>query len=268
MNQHLTIAQSSASPEISDRADSPSAPHHKDLADAPLRHRDYITLWIVPLPKSGTANLFRPVFLSPEELKQIDHCQTEVAKRTALYSAAYTRIILAMHTGVDPQAIELKRGPNHKPFLLSPALPLQYNVSHSKDQFVMAISRHNAVGVDVEYRDGTVNIDELSTYLKINPGKNSSDPFSMRRFYDYWVTHEALQKCAGAAAPEHFLPLEYLHPDRQQLVAFGMTQYYQRLEIIDGYSLCLAMAEHNQQIYIKRIPADTMKAHGVQMFAS
>lgn len=257
MNQENKTARESRSPAL-DHDRMPSHYHNKNNSSSTLQSRDYLTLWIVPLPSEAKVALFRPTFLNQEELDRIENYKTVQAKRTALYSAAYTRIILAMHTGVDPHTIELSKGPFNKPYLQNPALHLHYNVSHSKDQFVMAISRHGAVGVDVEYRDETVNIDELVQYLKIDKKCNESGLRSMRLFYDYWVTHEALQKCAGAAAPETFLPLDYLRPEKQHVDAFGLQPYYQRLDIVDGYSLCLAMLEQNQQVYIKRIPAGAM----------
>jgi phosphopantetheinyl transferase len=259
MNQQLKTARASWSQTSDfDQNRLPSQHHNRNNSSSATHSRDYLTLWIVPVPGEATYALFRPTFLSKEELNHIENCKTVQAKRTALYSAAYMRIILAMHTGVDPHTIELSKGPYNKPYLQHPAVPLHYNVSHSKDQFVMAISRHSAVGVDVEYRDETVNIDELVHYLKIDKKLVTSGSRSMRLFYDYWVTHESLQKCAGAAAPDAFLPLDYLRPEKQQVDAFGLLQYYQRLEIIDGYSLCLAMQERNQQIYIKRIPAGAL----------
>jgi 4'-phosphopantetheinyl transferase len=257
MNQEMKTARESSSPALDhDRA--PLQHYNKNNSSSAWQSRDYLTLWIVPLPSEAKLALFRPTFLSQKELDHIENCKSVQAKRTALYSAAYTRIILAMHTGVDPHTIELSKGPFNKPYLQNPAVHLHYNVSHSKDQFVMAISRHGAVGVDVEYRDETVNIDELVQYLKIDKKFSESGLRSMRLFYDYWVTHEALQKCAGAAAPDAFLPLDYLKPEKQQVEAFGLQLYYQRLDIVAGYSLCLAMQEQNQQVYIKRIPAGAM----------
>jgi phosphopantetheinyl transferase len=259
MNQQMKTAREIWAPSAElAQEHTPSPLYYRNHYSSPLQSRDYLTLWIVPLPKESTYATFRPAFLSQKELDRIENCKSQQAKRTALYSAAYTRIILAMHTGVDPHSIELSKGLFNKPYLQNPAANLHYNVSHSKDQFVMAISRHGAVGVDVEYRDETVNIDELVLYLKIDKTCNQPGLRSMRLFYDYWVTHEALQKCAGAAAPEQFLPLDYLRPEKQQVDAFGLQLCYQRLEIIDGYSLCLAMQEQNQQVYIKRIPAGAM----------
>ena len=57
------------------------------------------------------------------------------------------------YLGLDPRALEFSRGEHGKPMLATPGTgPLQFNLSHSGDLALYAVSDAGAVGIDVEVR--------------------------------------------------------------------------------------------------------------------
>jgi 4'-phosphopantetheinyl transferase len=92
-----------------------------------------------------------------------------VAARWAL------REILAGYLGRDPAGIELRFGERGKPTLAEADRPLHFNLSHSGERALIAISEEREVGVDVQL-------------IGSRPAQ----------FYAEWTRREAVAKCHGA----------------------------------------------------------------------
>jgi 4'-phosphopantetheinyl transferase len=61
------------------------------------------------------------------------------------------RGLLGAYLGVDADTITIKRDSHGKPHLAGPVgADLQFNLSHSGDHLIVAIGRHQALGVDIE----------------------------------------------------------------------------------------------------------------------
>lgn len=122
-----------------------------------------------------------------------------VAARWAL------RQVLARYLAVeDPADVELESGPHGKPALPPPA-PLRFNLSHSGDLALVALSDEREVGIDVETvepgRDlvalARIGLDEsAAAAVREAPAERQT-----AAFYDAWVRREAIVKCSGAGLP-------------------------------------------------------------------
>ena len=103
--------------------------------------------------------------------------QFHFAKDSAAFicSRATLRSILAQYTNIDPCEIRFHYTPYGKPFLdpLQNPHHLHFNVSHSHQAIIYAISQGYEVGVDIEYMNHTID------YLSI--AKNFFSPYE----YDY-----------------------------------------------------------------------------------
>ncbi len=67
-----------------------------------------------------------------------------IAGRSAL------RRVLAMYVGGEPRDLSFDYGPHGKPSLCGDNAAVRFNLSHSGDKFVLAVSRECEVGVDIE----------------------------------------------------------------------------------------------------------------------
>ncbi|HEY6729935.1 MAG TPA: hypothetical protein VI039_02805 [Solirubrobacterales bacterium] len=85
------------------------------------------------------------------------------------------RRVLAVYLGEEPARIQLEKGEHGKPRLAGNEPPLKFNLSHSGDLALVAVSGANEMGVDVE---------------RLRP-KREAD------YYWRWACHEAEVKCRG-----------------------------------------------------------------------
>jgi phosphopantetheinyl transferase len=85
------------------------------------------------------------------------------------------RAVLAVYLREQPEQIRLERGEHGKPRLAGGAARLQFNLSHSGELALVAVSGELEVGVDVQW---------------MRPKRGEA-------FYRRWACHEAHVKCLG-----------------------------------------------------------------------
>ena len=88
------------------------------------------------------------------------------------WDAEYFKVILGRYLNVSPEEVEFEYHPNGKPALSSRLLhpALCFNLSHSDELLLLAVTYHRAVGIDVE----TIHSD-----LEVENSRNNS--FHQRR---------------------------------------------------------------------------------------
>lgn len=87
-----------------------------------------------------------------------------------------SRQVLATYLETTPEALEFEAGERGKPRLRD-AGDVEFNLSHSGELVVVAVTRGRAIGVDVE---------------RIDPEHDRT-----AAFYEEWVRREATLKCLG-----------------------------------------------------------------------
>jgi hypothetical protein len=141
------------------------------------------------------------------------------------------RQILARCLGGDPDGAELRAGEHGKPMLAERPPRLRFNLSHSADLALVAVSAECEVGVDVERERGGRDFVRLAgrgldpqTHAAV---RAAAPEDRAATFYAAWVRREAVAKCAGAGLGA---PL----PDRP-ISVLG-------LEVATGHAAALAVA--------------------------
>lgn len=146
---------------------------------------------------------------------------------------AFLRSQLQQATEQAAADLILCEGPNGKPFLQDHAV--WFNLSHSRDLAVMALSQEEPLGIDVEFVDRTVDITGLAQSC-FGPHENEAlnalpaDDHAAR-FFAFWTAKEAFMKLTGKGmtqAPKTIaldlvagLPVGYLGPtDRATQACF------------------------------------------------
>jgi phosphopantetheinyl transferase len=128
--------------------------------------------------------------------------------RTVASSDDFKRRILSHYAAVAPREWCFEVGDRGKPKLAGPDLPeqlqsLQFNLSHSRDWLVCAISGAASVGVDLEYCDPGRDTRKLA-HRFFHPDEVATIDVCdaaghVDRFYDYWTLKEARVKASGEA---------------------------------------------------------------------
>jgi 4'-phosphopantetheinyl transferase len=166
-------------------------------ADAPRTDlgKDEAHVWIVRLDASSEA----AVLLSADERERAERFHFQRDKNCFINSHAALRRILGNYLSKDPGALEFAYNPHGKPHL--PGAPLQFNLSHSGDLALIAITTASAIGVDVELirddlsiaalADAILSEQELTAFREMSPAEQRSE------FFRIWVIKEAYTKAIG-----------------------------------------------------------------------
>jgi len=105
------------------------------------RHMPYVDVWVVPV--DCAADWLIP---TPAEAERAARFVSEPLRRRYLRAHAALRAILQTYTGAP---LDFGVAEHGKPYL--PAEPeLEFNLSHSHEMALVAVSRDVAIGVDVE----------------------------------------------------------------------------------------------------------------------
>ena len=143
-------------------------------------------------------------FLNSTELRRAERFYRELDKNRFIICRSILKIILATHTKLGAKKINLDYHLNKKPYLASHP-SLHFNVSHSEDYAVIAISQ-SQVGIDIEYIAEDFNFTNLlpdifndNEILAIQTAVNKK-----HAFYTSWTRKEALVKAMGKGIDDDF----------------------------------------------------------------
>jgi 4'-phosphopantetheinyl transferase len=164
-----------------------------------------LQIWKIHLddPNAAPDQLF--TLLDEDEKKNALHFRFEKHRRRYITSHAAMRNILAEQLNIPIPQLNIRLHENGKPYLLTN--PLHFNLSHSEELAVLAISFQGDVGIDVEHIKPDVNALEITKRFfhplefeqlqKIPPEKRQD------YFYLCWTGKEAYVKTKGLGIANH-----------------------------------------------------------------
>ncbi len=112
------------------------------------------------------------------------------------------RMVLGLYVSADPQSLEFHTGPMGKPALVQTFTDLRFNLSHSGDLALIAVSRGREVGVDVERVQRDIEFDPIVEHY-FDPRetwdlRTAPPQERVRKFFDLWTRKEACVKAEGS----------------------------------------------------------------------
>lgn len=187
-------------------------------------------LWLVPLDSPLAAT--DPVLTADEWLRaeRFHHAidrQRYIASHTAL------RNILAPYVPASPGSLRFIRGDFGKPSLAGSLL--RFNLSHSEDLMLLAITHGREVGVDLEAVRENLSFEMLSDHyfppedqwqLRITP-----EPQRRAKFFEIWTRAEAQLKARGLGLCE---TLRFEDADRFSLQSFTPAEGFAAALAVEG----------------------------------
>jgi 4'-phosphopantetheinyl transferase len=144
--------------------------------------------------------------LITDEMLRADKILHLESKKNFIASRGALRKLLGQYLNLAPQKIQLLQNSHGKLFL--PNLPLEFNLSHSKDFAAFAFSSQGSVGIDIEYMRNLVDAEEIAR--RFFSAKEVADllalPIDLQRraFFQVWSRKEAFIKALGVGI---FYPL-------------------------------------------------------------
>jgi len=121
-----------------------------------------------------------------------------------IFRRALLRILLGEKLSMPPEKIEFRRQPQGKPFLAGH--DLNFSLTHSKNQVLIAISPDKEVGIDLEWLD--IDFDYPAITAKEFTPKEKQAIRTHEDFYRTWVTKEAIGKALGVGITQDFNQLD------------------------------------------------------------
>jgi len=117
----------------------------------PALTADVVHVWRIALAISDAQLARRAGVLTVDELARAARFHFEPDRRRWIATRGAVRWLLAGYAGVAPTSVQFSLGPHGKPALEEPdGTGLEFNVSHSGELALCAVSHRRAVGVDVE----------------------------------------------------------------------------------------------------------------------
>jgi 4'-phosphopantetheinyl transferase len=139
--------------------------------------------------------------LSRGEQQRAGRFHFERDRRRFVVTRGILRTLLGGCLAVAPDAIAFGYGKNGKPFVASENTSIHFNVSHSHERALYAISRSHALGVDIEYLNRDVDCNGLARrfFTRCEYSELQRIPESGRKhaFLSCWTHKEAVIKATG-----------------------------------------------------------------------
>jgi 4'-phosphopantetheinyl transferase len=140
--------------------------------------------------------------LSEDELEKADRFIFEKDREAYVVTRSRLRVILGTYLNRSPSDLVFRYGEQGKPYLRQNSECIQFNVSHSKDYALVAITRGCSIGVDIEYVNPEIDFESLakSFFSEEEYESMSQLPCQIEKleaFYHCWTRKEAFIKAVG-----------------------------------------------------------------------
>ncbi len=181
--------------------------------------------------------------LSADEVERADRFLLKRHRVRFISCRGILREILGGYLAVKPSSVTFDYGKYGKPALHSSIHPAEFsfNLSHSGDMAVFAVTRHADVGVDIEHVRTITNIDMIAkryfTADEYTLVSSCSGEEKLATFFDIWTLKEACLKTTGKG----LIGLEQLN--NASLPAF--RGHFRNFTSARGYSGAIATRDKN-----------------------
>jgi 4'-phosphopantetheinyl transferase len=141
--------------------------------------------------------------LSPEDRTRADRFKFKSDRRKFCVARASLRLILARYLQDKPASLQLQSNEFGKPSLADQkrSQGIRFNLSHSNELALIAITRDREVGIDVEFMRSEFVSDEVAAHFfsRVEVEQFRSVPATLRTesFFNCWTRKEAYIKARG-----------------------------------------------------------------------
>lgn len=161
---------------------------------------DEVHIWSACLPECEQDMSYYGSILSKDEQERANTFKFSKDRKQFIMTRGILRCLLSNYLSIPPQSIEILYGLWGKP-CLSQEYTLRFNVSHSGDYALYAVTLNFEVGIDLEHINNKLElknmaktlfaISELAYWKSLNPKKQQN------YFFKSWACKEAFLKALG-----------------------------------------------------------------------
>jgi 4'-phosphopantetheinyl transferase len=151
--------------------------------------------------------------LSTDEMAKASRFHFERDRERFIVARGILRHLLGCYLGENPAELRFEYTPYGKPFFAVDAGydSLSFNLSHSGEFALYAITRNRDVGIDIEFVRDDIDIELIArrffSQRELNSLEKISKDMQTVRFFQYWTRKEAFLKAIGKGVSfpmEHF----------------------------------------------------------------
>lgn len=213
-----------------------------------------VHVWHTTLPPLFSQQDNNLLFLNAQEIERAERFHFKIHQARFIAAHFFLRQVLSCYIDASPKEIIFSFDAHQKPFL--PHDTLQFNLSHSHDIAICAVTMKHAVGVDIEKMESRAYEDITERFFSEHENaalKTLPISQKMSAFFRLWTRKEAIVKAIGkglfcplnsftvSSSPTHeiikledqswtLLSLD-IHPDYQ--AALATNQVIQSIQYFD-----------------------------------
>lgn len=182
----------------------------------PELSRGEIHVWRAVIAQELTLEISAAI--SPAELRYAQRMTSDTARRQFTAAQAALRKALARYLDVNAAEIRFRRGEHGKPFLEADhKSDLQFNLSHSHDLAVVAVSRIDELGIDLEKVRERPRAERLAARFFAEQEREAlaaAEGGAMERtFFRLWTRKESHLKATGTGLSVNLRAIDTLAPE-------------------------------------------------------
>ncbi|MCD6039743.1 MAG: sfp [Gammaproteobacteria bacterium] len=159
-----------------------------------------VHLWLIKISDFILDESSLLSLLSPDEVERAMRFHFPLHRQQFIITRGLLRKTLSRYTGSAAKEIAFIYGPQGKPFLKDNSDDLQFNVSHSADLAVFAVTTQQNIGVDIEKIEPPFKEDVARRFFsqkEYTQLLSLTDEDQIKVFFQIWAKKEALIKALG-----------------------------------------------------------------------
>ncbi len=182
-----------------------------------------VHVWSAPLRVPSRVRRAMRSLLAADEIAKADRIVVPEKREQSVVSRGTLRRLLGLYTGTDPSDLAFEYSKDGRPSLVDDESAIEFNVTHSGDLLLVAMTRRGVLGVDVELvRDDIDHSGVGERFFSPAERKRLAravDPHAA--FFRCWTRKEALLKARGTGlmTPLHQFDVTLLSDEVPRVVA-------------------------------------------------
>ena len=164
---------------------------------------DEVHVWHVLLDQAKSRLSKLSNIISRDERLRAERFYFERDRTRFVIARGVLRTILGQYMNIEPNHLEFSYEPQGKPTLaqITKGHPLCFNMSHSNDLALFAVTWYRKVGVDVEFVRPVPDAEAIAKRF-FSPGENAAlsripADKKLEAFFKFWTCKEAFLKAMG-----------------------------------------------------------------------
>jgi 4'-phosphopantetheinyl transferase len=233
----------------------------KDPGDFPAINDRELHIWKADMNSSGVYDVQS---LGQDEIARARRFRFEADRMMFIFSHYLLRQILAGYVKMPPQEIAYSYTKFGKPFLTQKDQQegIEFNLSHSGDIVLIAVTRSVPLGVDVEKIQPIPDMEQIAKKF-FSPGEQEdlsrlSGPEKVTAYYKCWTRKEAVIKACGEglSMPLDSFQVSLLPGKAARLVHNPDARRWMLVDLLPGTGYAGAAASPENELEVSYFSAE------------